>query len=304
MAAERDETYNKQVGRSSKMAAAIRLPPSYADTVQSHKSEIIDSVKPVFILESDLFGEVKPSKDQFLTHTELYKAINSVVPASHLKGLQRREATDRWHVNELPNGDHILMCDPVSKPLPRSLVIGKYRATILHKDQTGGAKNITCNKCFQQGHKISECENDWVCKQCNGVGHKQSECTARFSDDPDSDLTVDESENDNESDTDQEIVSQSILQAPVSTSEPNTHDESQGRQPSTQTSQEQSQSKVNNKKSKEKKKKQANLVSYMKDPAASGVTEHTPRARNDKRNATTPTEELRSRSAPTRKQKS
>ncbi|VDI45103.1 Hypothetical predicted protein [Mytilus galloprovincialis] len=47
------------------------------------------SVKPVFILETDLFGEVKPSPDQYLTHLELYNSIDSCIPKSHLKGLQR-----------------------------------------------------------------------------------------------------------------------------------------------------------------------------------------------------------------------
>ncbi|VDI05356.1 Hypothetical predicted protein [Mytilus galloprovincialis] len=51
--------------------------------------ETLSSVKPVFILETDLFGEVKPSPDQYLTHLELYNSIDSCIPKSHLKGLQR-----------------------------------------------------------------------------------------------------------------------------------------------------------------------------------------------------------------------
>ncbi|CAG2239752.1 unnamed protein product [Mytilus edulis] len=51
--------------------------------------ETLSSVKPVFILETDLFGDVKPSPDQYLTHLELYNSIDSCIPKSHLKGLQR-----------------------------------------------------------------------------------------------------------------------------------------------------------------------------------------------------------------------
>ena len=50
-------------------------------------------------------------------------------------------------------------------------------------------ENTVCNKCFQKGHKLKECTNDWVCKLCKGVGHKQSECTATFSDEQDDEYT-------------------------------------------------------------------------------------------------------------------
>lgn len=49
----------------------------------------ISNVKPVFILESDIFGSSKPDKNNYLTHTELYKCIDQTIPANHLKGLQR-----------------------------------------------------------------------------------------------------------------------------------------------------------------------------------------------------------------------
>lgn len=58
------------------------------DTSPSFESEISD-VKPVFILESDIFGSSKPDKNNYLTHQELYKCINQTIPANHLKGLQR-----------------------------------------------------------------------------------------------------------------------------------------------------------------------------------------------------------------------
>ncbi|CAG2201265.1 unnamed protein product [Mytilus edulis] len=47
------------------------------------------SVKPVFILESDIFGNSKPDKNNYLTHTELFRCIDLTIPANHLNGLQR-----------------------------------------------------------------------------------------------------------------------------------------------------------------------------------------------------------------------
>ncbi|VDI79255.1 Hypothetical predicted protein [Mytilus galloprovincialis] len=47
------------------------------------------SVKPVFILESDIFGNSKPDKNNYLTHTELFRCIDLTIPAKHLNGFQR-----------------------------------------------------------------------------------------------------------------------------------------------------------------------------------------------------------------------
>ncbi|VDI47181.1 Hypothetical predicted protein [Mytilus galloprovincialis] len=77
------------------------LPESYKNAVKNglmannqvenpmNPHEILGSVKPVFLLEKDLFGDVKPSIDQFLNHVELYKSIDYIVNSRNLRGLQR-----------------------------------------------------------------------------------------------------------------------------------------------------------------------------------------------------------------------
>ncbi|CAG2226545.1 CNBP [Mytilus edulis] len=55
----------------------------------SSKDQSVSDVKPIFIMEDDLFGSSKPTRDQYLTHVELYKAVECLVDPSHLKGLQR-----------------------------------------------------------------------------------------------------------------------------------------------------------------------------------------------------------------------
>ena len=346
--------------------------------------------KPVFILETDLFGEVKPNKDQFLSGPELYKAIDQHVPASHLKAIQRvggmwriyldnepdRESlisTDlsvrnklirvysinprvkafafrgpqylRVRVKNVPcsaedgqilralellgckvhsmyrerlrvdgmltncqTGDRILMCDPVEKPLPRTLYVGKYRAIVIHKDQMSNNENTVCNKCFQKGHKLKECTNDWVCKLCKGVGHKQSECTATFSDEQDDEYTqvqdyasdagtdADASSEgttteENPSESEADAPSQSILQP----------------KPIRLKRKKKNKSPVQNKaKDNSKSKKQGHIDDwYTKDQnkTSSANAAKTPKSRNDKRSATTPTEELRSREGPPQRSK-
>lgn len=36
---------------------------------------------------------------------------------------------------------------------------------------------MSCTKCHEEGHKFSQCTNDWVCNLCKQAGHKQTECT-------------------------------------------------------------------------------------------------------------------------------
>ena len=70
-------------------------------------------------------------------------------------------------------GDRIVLVGPLSDPLPTSLDIGRYRATIYHRGQKDQLK---CNRCLQTGHSGKECENEIVCKYCLTPGHIMSEC--------------------------------------------------------------------------------------------------------------------------------
>ncbi|CAG2233758.1 CNBP [Mytilus edulis] len=223
----------------------------------SSKDQSVSDVKPIFIMEDDLFGSSKPTRDQYLTHVELYKAVECLVDPSHLKGLQRVRGMWRLYFdnhedrekmltngivirkkliqtyarnpmvanNENPSniwvrvknipcsaddgqiqraleekncivhkinrerlrvdgrltncqtGDRFAICDPIPTPLPKTLLIGKYRAIVLHKGQEDTQKAVKCNKCLQEGHKLFECPNDWVCRTCGGSGHKSNYCT-------------------------------------------------------------------------------------------------------------------------------
>ena len=74
-------------------------------------------------------------------------------------------------------GDRIFICDNPGKSLPKSVGIGKFFATIIHKDQIDPRKQtFKYNKCLQQGHKQYECSNQWTCRQCNKPGHRETEC--------------------------------------------------------------------------------------------------------------------------------
>ena len=63
--------------------------PAYHEGNAENKQFGDDSVKLIFIQESDIFGTTKPNRDQFLTHVELYKQIGLQIDSSHIKGIQR-----------------------------------------------------------------------------------------------------------------------------------------------------------------------------------------------------------------------
>ncbi|CAC5374200.1 unnamed protein product [Mytilus coruscus] len=72
-------------------------------------------------------------------------------------------------------GDRIVICDaPLPMEIPKSILIGKYRATILYRGQQND--NIKCNKCMEVGHKTRDCQNEWKCRSCGESGHRQNEC--------------------------------------------------------------------------------------------------------------------------------
>ncbi|CAC5425014.1 CNBP [Mytilus coruscus] len=83
-------------------------------------------------------------------------------------------------ITDCQTGDRIVICDdPLPMAIPKSIPIGKYRATILYRGQQND--NIKCNKCMEVGHKTRDCQNEWKCRSCGESGHRQNECTSDLS---------------------------------------------------------------------------------------------------------------------------
>ena len=55
-----------------------------------------DSVKPLFLVDQDVFGSTKPDRTHWLTNVEIYKGVGSKVPAKCIKGIQR--IRDMWRI--------------------------------------------------------------------------------------------------------------------------------------------------------------------------------------------------------------
>ena len=48
-----------------------------------------DSVKPIFLVDQDVFGSTKLARTHWLTNVEIYKAVGSNFPDECIKGIQR-----------------------------------------------------------------------------------------------------------------------------------------------------------------------------------------------------------------------
>ena len=70
--------------------ASLSYAEAFKQGPKSDDPNSISSVKPVFILESDVFGRVdSPIKALYILSDEMYEAVGKVIPFHHIKGLQR-----------------------------------------------------------------------------------------------------------------------------------------------------------------------------------------------------------------------
>lgn len=214
----------------------------------------------VFLRETDLFGNRRPNKDEWLQHSELYTAISNTIDPTHITGLQRvrgmwrvyldnvqdkvtlmaegiqlrgklvqvihsnpsrldSEITTRVRIKNVPlsvddgvitraltlrkidviecsreklrvngrltncaTGDRlcIVKSSTLTEPLPNFMHFGQFVGKCLHPGQSKSTPvkpSSICTKCHEEGHKFSQCMNEWVCNKCKQAGHKQTECT-------------------------------------------------------------------------------------------------------------------------------
>ena len=86
-----------------------KMADTYAKILQNDHDNELSQTKPVFLLESDVFGIGKPSKTLFLFHKELYNAVKVHLPPSHLKGLQRVRGLWRLYADNQDDRDKLLV---------------------------------------------------------------------------------------------------------------------------------------------------------------------------------------------------
>ena len=82
------------------LEGAVGGAVTYSEVLQGTVK--IDS-KPIFLKESDLFGKVKPTKEQFLTNAEMYKTLAKDIPVEAILGIQRVGSLWRLYIEDIAN---------------------------------------------------------------------------------------------------------------------------------------------------------------------------------------------------------
>ncbi|VDH93516.1 Hypothetical predicted protein [Mytilus galloprovincialis] len=160
-----DVSHNTNSSKTYNDAVKLGLIPKDYLNGEPHVNihETLSSVKPVFILETDLFGEVKPSPDQFLTHLELYNSIDSCIPKSHLKGLQR--VRGMWRI--YPDSDNDRETLITKKIIVRNKLINVYSTNPKSSEYSSllylrvRVKDVPCSA--DDGQILRAIENEGKC---------------------------------------------------------------------------------------------------------------------------------------------
>ena len=76
-------------------------------------------------------------------------------------------------------GNRIVYIKQPSKPLPRDMNFGIFKAKVYHFGQPDPSPRSTvmCSRCLKAGHHRSQCSSPVVCRRCKQSGHLQQECT-------------------------------------------------------------------------------------------------------------------------------
>ena len=78
-------------------------------------------------------------------------------------------------------GRRFIFISMPSTPLEKTLRIGRFTASIYHKEQKMNRDpNRPCGRCLQPGHTRFTCQNEVVCRECHLPGHMRGDasCTA------------------------------------------------------------------------------------------------------------------------------
>ncbi|VDI60500.1 Hypothetical predicted protein [Mytilus galloprovincialis] len=191
------------------------------------------NIKPVFILESDIFGSSKPDKNNSLTHTELFRCIDLTIPDNHLNRPQR-VLGGVWRIYPDNEEDRdTLVANTVRKKrievYPRNQkYVEKESPTTVRirmKNIPLSADDDQLLRYLQNWHLnvlnyhrkrlridglVKNCQTAMIGNACGANGHISKNCTSEFdkncqSVSEDSTEESDE-ENENEPEKDEEIV--------------------------------------------------------------------------------------------------
>ena len=112
------------------------------------------------------------------SNKEIEDALASfdVIPRSQL--FMERDRDESGGLTRWLTGRRFIYIEVPKTPLPARFSMGDFTATFYHKEQKEhkATAEATCKRCFEVGHRSSDCTNDIVCSNCKVSGHTRREC--------------------------------------------------------------------------------------------------------------------------------
>lgn len=94
---------------------------------------------------------------------------------------QREKLRINGKLTNCSTGDRLVYVksSTLSEPLSHTMYFGQFVGRVIHPGQVntrGDKVAMKCTKCHGDGHRFSQCPNEWRCNGCNQSGHKHTEC--------------------------------------------------------------------------------------------------------------------------------
>lgn len=84
-----------------------------------------------------------------------------------------RARTKEGKLTNFKTGDRFVDIITPNEPLPKTVEMGLFKASVYHKEQKQSKNEIECGNCRGKGHVRRECTNEPVCYDCSKPGHKR-----------------------------------------------------------------------------------------------------------------------------------
>ena len=100
---------------------------------------------------------------------DIIKVIEKLNIKARSRLMDERARDERGKLTRWKTGRRFIYIDVPAQPLPKTVKIGQFTASLFHKEQKTA---VTCSNCLMKGHHHSGCEAPVKCKQCLQDGHK------------------------------------------------------------------------------------------------------------------------------------
>ena len=105
---------------------------------------------------------------------ELLKALKQLHVNIRSKVILEKGRDSNGKLTRWKTGRRIVYIDVPAKPLPKSLEVGSFKASLFHREQKEAdrLRDADCRNCLQKGHAAAACKEPMKCRQCFQDSHK------------------------------------------------------------------------------------------------------------------------------------